>query len=747
MHKLSEMEVEIHQLAESKYVNFRPCLETSDSLSCKVIEVQDEISLLEKKINNEVKGQLSMSTGEFQNLNKELTGTKSILVGLNYVAEIYDLLQACDAAIESGKYGSAAMSLNKLEELFKQPPCDQHEKLHILQAMKTELTVQRGKLECLLSDLWKNHVKWNIQTNEKSGSQREDGQTSLQEVSVTFAPVAELQELVQGLNASKLLQRRFKTFAEKFQQYLVPMVLEYGSLTVDVRTTELTQTLVVCPLEQKSDSKSAKNKSKSQPENKMYISVFVTLLEVLEKLNPLFLNIDVKCLDDTEPEASQADGKSVTLMSMLGSEVATWLLDLLQTTVLAKAIPTSAKDLDGFNEVISATKLLQDQLLGLGLIQPENQTLIDHVKNINMLFANKKSQTVLESSRDLMMSNLLDSVLVTDDKPVGEWPPLVPGGVKKTKKIEIPAEHRLSDNTFRMPRCQISQSIETLMRLAYETLSEATESSSECAIQMFYAVRSMFEMFLIVVPTHHGQSLLTVPQASALHHNNCMYIAHHLMTLGHQFAPKLPDTIVPTFVDLIQQMRKSGVEVFVAQVSRQTGLLLECLDGADGFTNVEEQANEEKASRSVRQVVLQMEHLHKIWKPVLPLNIYKKAMGKLIQTVVERVTDCVSALEDISQDAANKLISILSLLEDSCGKFMTSPGEATNAELVRHVSNWSRLTEMKLVLDSSLSEIGDRWSDGKGPLALAFTPIELKQLIRALFQNTERRANLLATIK
>lgn len=213
----------------------------------------------------------------------------------------------------------------------------------------------------MLSDLWKNSVKWNIQTNEKTGSKGEDGQTSLQEVSVTFAPVAELQELVQGLNASKLLQRRFKTFAEKFQQYLVPMVLEYVSLVVDIRTTELTQTLVISPLEQKSDSKSVKSKSKSQPESKMYISVFVTLLEVLEKLNPLFLNIDVKCLDDTELDASQADGKSVTLMSMLGDEMATWLLDLLQTTVLAKAIPSSAKDLDGFNEVIAATKVLQGE--------------------------------------------------------------------------------------------------------------------------------------------------------------------------------------------------------------------------------------------------------------------------------------------------------------------------------------------------------------------------------------------------
>jgi len=47
-------------------------------------------------------------------------------------------------------------------------------------------------------------------------------------------------------------------------------------------------------------------------------------------------------------------------------------------------------------------------------------------------------------------------------------------------------------------------------------------------------------------------------------------------------------------------------------------------------------------------------------------------------------------------------------------------------------------------LNASLREIEDRWADGKGPLANEYTPDEVKRLIRALFQNTDRRATILS---
>ena len=58
--------------------------------------------------------------------------------------------------------------------------------------------------------------------------------------------------------------------------------------------------------------------------------------------------------------------------------------------------------------------------------------------------------------------------------------------------------------------------VQELMNVAYETLTEATESSEQCATQLFFAVRNMFELFCSVIPTFHRDSLLKFPQLSGM---------------------------------------------------------------------------------------------------------------------------------------------------------------------------------------------------------------------------------------
>lgn len=69
------------------------------------------------------------------------------------------------------------------------------------------------------------------------------------------------------------------------------------------------------------------------------------------------------------------------------------------------------------------------------------------------------------------------------------------------------------------------------------------------------------------------------------------------------------------------------------------------------------------------------------------------------------------------------------------------------AEIHQYVKYWSKFQELVVVLGESMHVLVDRWSAGKGPLANDFTAEEVKQLIRALFQNTDRRAAILAQIK
>lgn len=63
-----------------------------------------------------------------------------------------------------------------------------------------------------------------------------------------------------------------------------------------------------------------------------------------------------------------------------------------------------------------------------------------------------------------------------------------------------------------------------------------------------------------------------------------------------------------------------------------------------------------------------------------------------------------------------------------------------------HTRNWLKLQQIKTVLNASLADIVELWADGKGPLTLNFRAEDIRQLIRAIFQNTDRRAEALVKI-
>lgn len=67
-------------------------------------------------------------------------------------------------------------------------------------------------------------------------------------------------------------------------------------------------------------------------------------------------------------------------------------------------------------------------------------------------------------------------------------------------------------------------------------------------------------------------------------------------------------------------------------------------------------------------------------------------------------------------------------------------------EIHRHVKKWAKFGELQLLLGGGLREVDDRWADGKGPLAQEFTADQVRHLLRALFQISDRRAVLLAKI-
>ncbi|KAM4547477.1 centromere/kinetochore protein zw10 homolog [Fundulus diaphanus] len=127
-------------------------------------------------------------------------------------------------------------------------------------------------------------------------------------------------------------------------------------------------------------------------------------------------------------------------------------------------------------------------------------------------------------------------------------------------------------------------------------------------------------------------------------------------------------------------------------------------------------------------------------------------MGNLLNTAITEILAKIMMLEDISSEDGEHLHTLCqTVIEEGPLVFIPLAEENKNKryqeEVPLYVKKWSTFKELVIVLRANLQEIVDRWADGKGPLAVEFSSSEVKSLIRALFQNTERRAAALTKIK
>ncbi|XP_041352899.1 centromere/kinetochore protein zw10 homolog [Gigantopelta aegis] len=719
--RIDQTKMDIYELTANKYVDFCPTYDMTRDLTFRSKTVSSEIEAVKERIETEIRGQLNVSTGEFQFLKQSLQELTSVLAVLKAFVKLQDCFDEASSAIENKQYSKAAAALLSMKDLLSQPLHAKEHEIKIISALRTECMVQQQSLIALLSDLWKEDIVWAV-----SDVSPADLKWSELKLLTCGDNATILQEAVAAMNILGVLDPKIKAFSEKVLKYLITPALQ-KDCELKVKSSKQASTLHVAL-------------KGSEHHSADHETAFKNINSVLEFLSSSFMYMST----DNDKKSS------VTLFEMLGREISATVVDMVVKNCLSMAIPSNSKDLDQFDSVVCKTEGFQKLLLDCNFLQKDNTALISYVQNVNVLFANKKCQDIIEQARALMTSEIHDTIALGEGKQHGELPQLDSGPKSKKTALEMCCEMELSEETFKLPRCRISLTINKVMELAYETLHEATGSSVQCAIQLFYAVRNMFEIFCSVFPIYHKHNLETLPQLAALHHNNCMFIAHHLMTLGHQFKSKLPPALNTTFLDMVPKIRRIGTESFIHQMNLQKEQLLEYLHGADGFANVADNERLFAVERAIKQVLHLLNHLQNVWQDVLPISVYRKAIGMLVNVFVEEITESIIALEDISSDDARQLSLILSGVVGKVGPmFDTTDEKASNAdvELQRNVPNWRKFKELQLVINGSLHEIVDRWAEKKGPLADVFSANELKQLIRALFQNTDRRAAVLAKIR
>uniref|UniRef100_A0A4W6DFZ4 Centromere/kinetochore protein zw10 homolog n=1 Tax=Lates calcarifer TaxID=8187 RepID=A0A4W6DFZ4_LATCA len=737
-------------MINKRYGDFLPSLQGSEELMVQVDEVSKEMDMLKNCIENEVQQNIHVAVAEYAKLKQQLEKNTIIITMLGHLKEFHNAMEEFNKALLEKKYVDAANQLERARSSVDSLKGWKTSQLPLLSALSSELTVQRENLIYHMGDEWKRLVIWRLPSSKEPA-----GLKSFLKVELNLShpcskdgeprPHALLCCVLQALAIQGDLQHKIKLFSQVLLKNMLKPLVVYPSLSV--RVTEQQDegtTLALQCLEESHEERSTPSQ------------VYSKLLFILEILH-----------DKLEKEKSSVcyfsdvsicDKK---LSAILGELIWEEISQCIIHDCLLYSIPTNSSQLEKYNTVIKETEEFEKSLKEMEYLQGDSTDLLKYARDVNCHFASKKCKDVIVAARKLMTSKMHNTVKIAPDSKL-RLPKLpAPNSEAKVKqettKEEITMENtkQLSAWSLCLPACRISESVQQLMELALNTLCEAVGSSTQCALQLFFTVRNIFQLFYDVVPTYHKENLLKFPHLAAIQHNNCMYLAHHLLTLGHHFRAHLPQPLsegVATFVDMVPGFRKLGAQCFLAQLNVQRAELLERLSTAHNFCNLDDEDNYIAASKAVRQVIHQLKQLGTVWQDVLPVSIYCKAMGNLLNTAIAEVISKIMMLEDISSEDGEHLHTLCqTIIEEGPLVFIPLAEEKKNKkyqeEVPLYVKKWSTFKELVIVLRANLQEIVDRWADGKGPLALEFSSSEVKNLIRALFQNTERRAVALTKIK
>lgn len=738
-------------MISKKYSEFLPSMQSAQGLITQVDKLSEDIDLLKSRIESEVCRDLHVSTGEFTDLKQQLERDSVVLSLLKQLQEFSTAIEEYNCALTEKKYVTGAQHLEEAQKCLKLLKSRKCFDLKILKSLSMELTIQKQNILYHLGEEWQKLIVWKFPPSKDTSSLESYLQTELhlyteQSHKEEKTPMPPISSVLLAFSVLGELHSKLKSFGQMLLKYILRPLASCPSLHAVIES----QPNIVIRFE--SIMTNLEYPSPSE--------VFTKIRLVLEVLQKQLLDLSLD--SDLENEKTS----TVPLAEMLGDMIWEDLSECLIKNCLVYSIPTNSSKLQQYEEIIQSTEEFENALKEMRFLKGDTTDLLKYARNINSHFANKKCQDVIVAARNLMTSEIHNTVKIIPDSKINV--PELPtpdednklevqkvSNTQYNEAVNLEPENTLDQHSFSLPTCRISESVKKLMELAYQTLLEATTSSDQCAVQLFYSVRNIFHLFHDVVPTYHKENLQKLPQLAAIHHNNCMYIAHHLLTLGHQFRLRLAPILcdgTATFVDLVPGFRRLGTECFLAQMRAQKGELLERLSSARNFSNMDDEENYSVASKAVRQVLHQLKRLGIVWQDVLPVNIYCKAMGTLLNTAISEIIGKITALEDISTEDGDRLYSLCkTVMDEGPQVFAPLSEESKNKkyqeEVPVYVPKWMPFKELMMMLQASLQEIGDRWADGKGPLAAAFSSSEVKALIRALFQNTERRAAALAKIK
>ncbi|KOX68210.1 Centromere/kinetochore protein zw10 like protein [Melipona quadrifasciata] len=636
--EITRLKYDVKDFMNDNYVEFTSKLVKDQHLVSKGEKLLEEMNILQKRIDDQVKIELSGSTKELKTLSQALKESNVMLQLSNQLLTLHEYIKSVKNNQEEKRYVNAAETLCHMQAILYNSQTDLRD-LDIYTAIEEEYLNLYTSFLSETSSLLYERICW-------TGINDKDAKT----ITLTVKnEMDDTQDLIQSLYCIDNLSSHLHSFSTTLMDHIISPIINDDC------------------------------------------SVYVV-------------------------------NEKIFTVEVLNKKIQPHLLERLSTSLkndcISRITPTSSVDLKNFAPIVQAINDFQYFLVKIGFITSDQLFLSEYTMNIDKLFIKKICQDLLAKARTIMKKDLHDCIIYEPQARLFGDEPLE--FQEDTHDFnELKADKKLSENSFQLPKCQISTSAKETLNLARHILEEACNSWDSCTVQLFYTCRNIFEMYAGLVPEHHRILLETVPHQVAMFHNNCMYLAHHLLTLGHEYRDKLPESLQNlnlTFADQVLVLRDVGSSCLLEHMKYQKDIIVGILSHSDLSALGQTSELHPNTERAMRQCIRQLELLKTVWMDVLPMNIYCRAVGCIMNSMVEDLIIKVISVEDIPADVATELVTLFNVIVKRAPQIFPD-----NQKIHQHVRKWEKFLELIQILGASLKEIEMRWDNGKGPLAREFT--------------------------
>ncbi|WAR53093.1 hypothetical protein PtB15_2B523 [Puccinia triticina] len=292
--------------------------------------------------------------------------------------------------------------------------------------------------------------------------------------------------------------------------------------------------------------------------------------------------------------------------------------------------------------------------------------------------------------------------------------------------------------TVHVGQLTISTLAQRVLEIVQEVVDDAAETEkpdfpspflSQSAPGLIKLALDVVDLFRIVMFVHHSKLLDSVPSLSVQFSNDCDWLSKQV-----QLIPRLNNLEETT--KLSERLKALGVTVREKQMTNQTAALMECLNEAEGFVKTSREDRFSACERACKQVTHTLASLAQVWKPVMLRSEYLNSLGRLVESVLQRILNEIEEQIDIEENDSKQLNIICKSLHPLIKLFDLQP-DFDHADIYRYVPSWFKFCFLSELLEASMADI--MWMYQEGHLS-EFSRQEIVRLIKALFADSHLRA-------